>query len=267
VRSAADEKLIQLQRKINDMKKVTIGFSGGVDSTFLLAVCAQILGRNTLAVTVNAPLFPVKEINEAKKLAASMNINHKFINLDITVIKAFTHNPPDRCYHCKKLIYSTIKEVANTHNISNVLDASNHDDKKDYRPGMKALQELNIQTPLIDVHLTKEEIRLLSKQMNLPTWSKPSFACLASRFPYKIPITESRLHQVEQAESILANLGLHQYRVRFHNEIARIEVEQTEFKKIFENKDKIVKSLKTLGFRYITLDLEGYRPGSLNEGL
>lgn len=249
------------------MMRVAIGFSGGVDSSFLLKVTSDILGKNTLAVTIKSPAHPKSEIDEAIRMARIMNVKHMIIDLDVTEIEEFKENNANRCYYCKKQIFSKIKEVAEKEGVPYVLDASNVDDLNDYRPGMRALEELGVLSPLINVELTKKEIRNLSKQMNLNTWNKPAFACLASRIPYGIGITKTRLMMIENAEDVLRSLSMKQFRVRYHNEMARIEVDKNDFQLVLDHTDKIVKRFKELGFKYITLDIEGYRAGSLNEVL
>lgn len=261
------DKQEQLETILKKMDKVIVAFSGGVDSSFLLAFTNKILGENTIAVTVNSPYTPKRELKDAKDFVNSLGIKHMIINIDMKDIESISKNPINRCYICKKIIFSKIKELASKKNISYVLDASNYNDINDYRPGMKALQELSIKSPLVDVRMTKEEIRILSKKMNLNTWNKPSMACLASRFPYGTPITQTNLKMVEKSEDYLQTLGLTQIRVRYHGEIARIEVEKKEFNLIIKNSNKIVKYMKNLGFKYIALDLNGYLTGSLNKDL
>jgi uncharacterized protein len=260
-------KLEKLKDELKKMNIVAVGFSGGVDSSFLLKLLSDVLGKNTLAITIKSPAHPQSEIEEALRIVGSMSVKHEIIDLDVTEIVEFKKNNVDRCYYCKKMIFSKIKEVAKKENINYVLDASNADDLDDYRPGMKALKELGVISPLIDVNLTKEEIRDLSRQMNLDTWNKPSFACLASRFPYGTEITKLRLEQVEKAEMFLNSLGLKELRVRCHNEIARIEVAKDVFQTVLKYSKEIVKQFKEFGFKYVTLDIEGYRSGSLNEVL
>lgn len=267
VNSTSNAKLEQLKENLKKMNKIAIGFSGGVDSSFLLKVASDTLGRDILAVTVQSAVCPQIEVDEAKRFAELMNVPHMIIDVDVEEIEEFKENTPNRCYYCKKHIFSRIKETAEKEHISHVLDASNYDDLYDYRPGMKALEELGIISPLIDVKLTKNEIRKLSKQMHLDTWDKPTFACLASRFPYDVGITKKRLHVVEEAENVLQSLGVKEVRVRYHKELARIEVNKDYFQLILGYSDEIAKRFRELGFKYITLDIEGYRTGSLNEVL
>jgi len=260
-------KLEQLKNNIKEMKSAAIAYSGGVDSTFLLKVSHDVLGENVIAVTATSSTYPQRELEQAKQFTKNMRIKHVIIKSEETEIDDFSKNPNDRCYYCKKELFSKIKQIANEEHFNYVLDGTNADDIDDYRPGLKALQELGVVSPLLDVGLTKKEIREISKEMNLDTWDKPAFACLASRFPYGIKITKSRLKQVEKAEMFLHAIGLKQFRVRYHNEIARVEVLKEDFQTILNHSQEIVKHFKKLGFKYVTLDIEGYRKGSMNEVL
>ena len=260
-------KMENLKDKLRRMGRVVIAFSGGVDSTFLVKVAYEVLGKNVIAVTAASSTYPKTELEEAKRLARLIGVRHIIVNSEETEVENFKQNPPNRCYYCKKELFSRLKEIAKKEKINYVLDGTNYDDLTDFRPGMKALRELNIISPLKDVKLTKEDIRNLSKLMNLDTWDKPACACLASRFPYGIRITKERLDRVEKAEAVIRNLGIRQLRVRYHNEIARIEVNKKDMQLLLEHSDSIVKKFKELGFIYVTLDMEGYRTGSLNEVL
>jgi uncharacterized protein len=249
------------------MNSVAIAYSGGMDSTFLIKIAHDVLGENAIAITATSSTYPQRELDQAKQLAKHIGITHIIIHSEETKIDNFSKNLINRCYYCKQELFSKIKQIAAEKNIKYVIDGSNSDDISDYRPGMKALKALGIISPLMNVGLTKQEIKDLSHNIGLDTWNKPAFACLASRFPYGVKITKSRLAQVEKAESYLHTLGISQFRVRYHNEIARIEVEKTDFQLLLNHSDEIVNKFKKLGFKYITLDIEGYRTGSLNEVL
>ncbi|WP_408955575.1 ATP-dependent sacrificial sulfur transferase LarE [Natroniella sp. ANB-PHB2] len=264
-----EQKYQKLQNIIEKLGSVVIAFSGGVDSTFLSKVCRDVLGDNAMAVTARSSTYPAREFKEAKQLAKEIGIEQVVIISEETEVDGFANNPPDRCYYCKHELFSKVEEVAKVRNIKYVLDGSNYDDLQDFRPGMKAAEELEVVSPLKEAELTKDDIRELSKRLGLPTWNKPAFACLSSRFPYGEEINEEKLSMVEQAEDYLIKLGFKQFRVRHHEQIARIEVAPEERKKFFELEvmDQISAKLKEVGFIYVTLDLAGYRPGSMNEVL
>lgn len=263
------EKYNKLKESLKGMKSVLIAYSGGVDSTFLMKVAHEVLQDNVVAITARSSTYPEREFNEATKYAQEIGVKHKVIISEELDIKEFTHNPKNRCYYCKKELFGKLKNEAKELGMSYVLDGANLDDLGDYRPGMQAAKELGVKSPLKDAGLTKNDIRALSKELGLPTWNKPSFACLSSRFPYGNEITRPKLGMVEKAEEFLLGLGFRQIRVRHHGDIARIEVEPSEREKFFDIKvmDKISSELKKIGFVYVTLDLSGYRTGSMNEVL
>lgn len=260
-------KLKELKTILRDMNSVLVAYSGGVDSTFLLKVACDILGEGVIAVTARSSTYPKIELKEAKRLAKIIGARHIIIESEETEIDGFKENPVDRCYYCKRELFSRLRDIADKNKIKYVLDASNYDDLNDFRPGMKAAKELRIESPLKKARLTKSEIRYFSKVLGLDTWNKPSFACLASRFPYGSKITKQKLGIIEKAENYLRELGLSQFRVRHHDNIARIEVEPKDFELVIEKSMKINEYLKKLGFKYIALDLGGYRTGAMNEVL
>ncbi|MDE6434532.1 MAG: ATP-dependent sacrificial sulfur transferase LarE [Lachnospiraceae bacterium] len=263
------EKLERLKRYFSELGKVAIAYSSGVDSTFMLKAAHDVLRENAIAVTAKADVFPKRELEEAEAFCRAEGIRHFVVPVVPLEVEGFAENPPERCYICKKAIFDKIVDIANTQGIHCVAEGSNVDDLKDYRPGMKAVHEMGILSPLREVELTKAEIRILSKDLGLATWEKPSLACLASRFAYGETITEEKLLMVEKAEQFLLDMGFHQMRVRMHGQMARIEVAVEEFSFLMEeeNRVKILETLRKIGFIYVTMDLAGYRTGSMNETL
>lgn len=263
------EKYNQLIEQLKSLKYAAVAFSGGVDSTFLLNAAKEALGANVIAVTARSLSFPGRELTEAKAFAESQGIEHIVIDSEELDLEGFSSNPKDRCYLCKTELFTKIKELAKSRGIDAVLEASNSDDNGDYRPGLIAVKELGIYSPLRQNGFTKDEIRILSREKGLPTWNKPSFACLSSRFPYGESITPERLIMIDKAEQYLIDLGLRQLRVRFHDKLARIETDETGFTLLCdpEIRNKVYEEFRKIGFIYVALDLKGYRTGSMNETL
>lgn len=263
------KKIEELKKIIKDMKKVIVAFSGGVDSTFLLKIAYNVLGENVIAITAKSSTYPKRELNEAEEYTRELGIKHIIIESEELNIPGFSKNPTNRCYYCKEELFTKIKKIANESNIQYILDGSIFDDINDYRPGMKALSELGIKSPMKEVLITKDEIRKISKKMNIKTWNKQPFACLSSRFPYGTEITKEKLERIDKAEQYLLDLGFKNVRVRYHDNMARIEVAPDERKSFFKKNltGKVSIKFKELGFTYVTLDLKGYRTGSMNETL
>ena len=262
-------KLERLKNHIESLGSAVIAFSGGVDSSFLLKVAFDVLGNNVLAVTARSATFPEREYKEAVEFTGKYGIRHLTIVSEELDVEGFAQNPTNRCYLCKHELFSKINDIAKKENLKYVLEGSNHDDLSDFRPGLKAVEELLVVSPMREVGLTKDDIRILSKEMGLITWDKPSFACLSSRFPYGQTITIEKLQMVDKAEQFLIDLGFRQVRVRHHGELARIELSQNEIEQIFKRNlsNDIHTYFKNLGFTYTSLDLKGYRTGSMNETL
>ena len=263
------EKLKKLQDYLRSLESVAVAFSSGVDSTFLLKVAKDTLGDKVMAVTAQSCSFPKRELKEAIAFCEKEGIKHVICESEELSIEGFAQNPKNRCYLCKKELFEKIQKIAADNGMKAIVEGSNLDDNGDYRPGLIAVKELGVSSPLRQAELYKEEIRELSKEMGLPTWDKQSFACLSSRFVYGETISEEKLGMVDQAEQLLLDMGFHQIRVRIHGNIARIEVLPEEIARLVEeeNRTRIAKQLKEYGFDYVTLDLLGYRTGSMNETL
>ncbi len=263
----SESKSIKLNNILKDLKSFVVAFSGGVDSSFLVHRAHSIGNLKVTAVTIRTPYIPSREINEAAEFTSSYRINHHII--DVTFPEIIRHNPVERCYLCKKILFGKIIEYAGTQGFKYILDGTNADDKGEFRPGLRALNELNVRSPLAEAGLVKKEIRELSLKAGLQLWDKPAMACLLTRIPYDAEVSEGMLMMIEKAEDFLFNKGYTGTRVRVNGDIARIECLPGYLEKMVNDKDRelIVNTFKQIGFRYISLDLEGYRTGSLNEVL
>jgi uncharacterized protein len=267
--SGINNKYNKLKEILKSMGSVLVAFSGGVDSTLLLKVSADVLGDKAMAVIATSATYPSEEIGEAEKLAESFGVKYKTIETDELADERFLCNPKERCYYCKQELFSKLIEIARGEGLKAVVDGSNIDDASDFRPGSKAKAELGVRSPLAEADFSKDDIRELSKQLGLVTWNKPSFACLSSRVPYGTRITNDVLKMVGEAEKFIRGLGFREVRVRHHDYIARIEVGEGEIAKVVggDLMGKITKKLEGLGYLYVTVDLKGYRTGSMNEVL
>lgn len=258
-----------LKSIVAEAGKAAVAFSGGVDSSLLLKVCFDLLGQDVLAVTASSESFPERELQAAQEMARRIGCRHLIIQTRELELPGFSENPPERCYLCKKELFGKIRQIADREGIQAIFDGSNAEDKGDYRPGRNAAREAGVRSPLEEAGLGKQELRSLARMLGLPNWDRPSFACLASRFPYHTNITASALRQVEEAEAFLWQLGMRVFRVRHHGNVARIELGEEEMRRLWEQSlaREIVQAFKSLGYTFVALDLEGYRPGSMNQTL
>ncbi len=267
VKDIPKKKIDRLKAILQKMESLAIAFSGGADSTFLLAVASELPDIDIMAITASSPMIPSWEIIEAKKMAARLKVKHKIIKTDPLENPLLKKNPPERCYICKKDLFAKFLNLVKEQGLRYLADGTNHDDLKAYRPGLRALKELGVRSPLAEAGLIKEDIRKYSKIMGLPTWDTPALACLATRIPYNEEITMEKLKMIDRAEEFIRSLGFRQVRVRCHYSMARIELDPVDIPRLLEQsmREKTVSRLKTIGFNHITIDLEGYRSGSMDE--
>ncbi|HEX2966742.1 MAG TPA: ATP-dependent sacrificial sulfur transferase LarE [Syntrophorhabdaceae bacterium] len=256
----------ELKNRIENLKTVLVTYSGGLDSTLLLKACADALGKqNVVAFTGNAPVFPAEEIRDAESLASIIGVEFICRDTDVLTDPSFIQNERDRCYHCKKRLFAIAAHIAQGRKIACIVDGTNLDDIEDYRPGRKAAQEMNIFSPLLEAGLKKKDVRELTRMLDLPTRNKLPYACLATRIPYGTAIEEQLLRRLDASEKFIKGFGINQLRLRYHGEIARIETDEQDFDAILRNRAEIISGLRQFGFTFVTLDLQGYRTGSMNE--
>jgi uncharacterized protein len=265
-----EQKTKKIKSLILEMDSALVAFSGGVDSTLVLALAHEVLGKKALAVTAQSASMPDREMKACHQLAKEIGVKHLVVKTEEMSNPNYRANPANRCYHCKTELYSSLKKVAQQENILNILNGTNTDDLGDYRPGLDSAREQGVRSPLVEAEFNKQEVRELSRKMEISVWDKPAMACLSSRIPYGQPVTEEKLAMIEQAEDVLLSLGFEQIRVRHHGDLARIELGKNEMPHYLNNEkiQKIVQEkFKVLGFLTVVLDPEGYRMGSLNSAL
>ena len=260
------DKLDHLERILASLESAVVAFSGGVDSSLLLAVAVKVLGARVLAVTAKSETYPERELIEARSLAGHLGARHHEVVSEELEIPEFKDNPRNRCYYCKKELFAKLREIADQEGLAHVLDGTNLDDRSDHRPGRQAAEELGVRSPLEEAGFTKSDIRALSRHLGLPSWDKPAFACLSSRFPYGTAITPERVRRVGQVEDALRDVGFRVLRVRYHDAVARLELGPEEFEQaVGALREEVVRIVKAAGFTYVSVDLQGYRTGAMNE--
>ncbi len=262
--AALEQKLTRLRTLISDCGSVLVAYSGGVDSALVMTVAHQVLGERALACIGVSPSYPTREMRDAIKLAEQLGIPYRLVDTEEYLDEDYAANPTNRCYFCKSELHDQLKAIAQAEGWQTVLDGNNLSDLGDFRPGMEAARERNVRSPLIEAGISKAEIRELARHLELPVWDKPAMACLSSRVPHGTPITPALLRQIEQAEDVLVELGFRQFRVRHHGEIARLELPAEDFPQALQSHEQIVAGVRAAGYRFVTLDLAGFRSGSLN---
>ncbi|MGA7669024.1 MAG: ATP-dependent sacrificial sulfur transferase LarE [Nitrolancea sp.] len=267
MKPATQQKLDDLRHVLSELESVVVAYSAGVDSTLVLRVAHDVLGENVFAATGLSDTYPEEEMAEARALAQELGVEHVMMRTEELTDPRYAMNSHQRCFFCKNELYGKLRELADERGVMHIVDGTNADDVGDHRPGLRAAREIGVRSPLQEVGMTKDEIREISNELGLRTWDKPAFACLSSRFPYGTPITVEKLKQVATAERAIRELGFRGFRVRHHDTVARLEVDPDDFPRVVELHSEIVAKLRAAGYRFVTLDLQGYRSGSLNEGL